>query len=80
MDIFQWLTDTTVGKCVFTMLVSMVSMWAVRVGLSYFFVYQLDMKLTGVWLAMCLDWVVRAIAFVWRYCNGKWLHKKVIDL
>ena len=38
------------------------------------------MKLTGVWLAMCLDWVVRAIAFVWRYCSGKWLHKKVIDL
>ena len=68
------------GDSRFTMLVSMVSMWAVRVGLSYFFVYQLDMKLTGVWLAMCLDWVVRAIAFVWRYCSGKWLHKKVIDL
>ena len=68
------------GDSRFTMLVSMVSMWAVRVGLSYFFVYQLNMKLTGVWLAMCLDWVVRAIAFVWRYCSGKWLHKKVIDL
>ena len=80
MDLMQWLTETAGGEFLWTMLVSMVSMGAVRVGLSYFFVYQLDMKLTGVWLAMCLDWVVRAIAFVWRYCSGKWLHKKVIDL
>lgn len=54
-------------------------MWAVRIGLSYFFVYEMGMKLTGVWLAMCLDWVVRATAFVWRYLSGKWLHQKVID-
>ena len=39
----------------------------------------MGMKLTGVWLAMCLDWVVRATAFVWRYLSGKWLHQKVID-
>ena len=40
---------------------------------------EMGMKLTGVWLAMCLDWVVRATAFVWRYLSGKWLHQKVID-
>ena len=68
------------GDSRFTMLVSVAAMWAVRIGLSYFFVYEMGMKLTGVWLAMCLDWVVRATAFVWRYLSGKWLHQKVIDV
>ena len=67
------------GDSRFTMMVSIIAMWAVRVGLSYFFVYNMGMKLTGVWLAMCLDWIVRAAAFVWRYLSGKWLHQKVID-
>ena len=35
MDIFQWLTDTTVGKCVFTMLVSMVPIIELRGGLPF---------------------------------------------
>ena len=68
------------GDSRFTMMVSIIAMWAVRVGLSYFFVYNMGMKLTGVWLAMCLDWIVRAAAFVWRYLSGKWLHQKVIDM
>lgn len=68
------------GDSRFTMMVSIIAMWAVRVGLSYFFVYNMGMKLTGVWLAMCLDWIVRATAFVWRYLSGKWLHQKVIDM
>ena len=68
------------GDSRFTMMVSIIAMWAVRVGLSYFFVYNMGMKLTGVWLAMCLDWIVRAAAFFWRYLSGKWLHQKVIDM
>lgn len=35
MDIFQWLTDTMVGKCVFTMLVSMVPIIELRGGLPF---------------------------------------------
>ena len=35
MEIFQWLTDTTVGKCVFTMLVSMVPIIELRGGLPF---------------------------------------------
>ena len=35
MEIFQWLTDTTAGKCVFTMLVSMVPIIELRGGLPF---------------------------------------------
>ena len=29
----------------------------------------------GVWVAMTMDWVVRAIFFVLRYRSGKWQHQ-----
>ncbi len=35
MEIFQWLTDTTMGKCVFTMLVSMLPIIELRGGLPF---------------------------------------------
>ena len=35
MDIFQWLTDTQLGKCVFTMLVSMIPIIELRGGLPF---------------------------------------------
>ncbi|MBR4098380.1 MAG: small multi-drug export protein [Clostridium sp.] len=35
MEIFQWLTDTTFGKCIFTMLVSMVPIIELRGGLPF---------------------------------------------
>ena len=34
MDIFQWLTGTTMGKCMFTMLVSMIPIVELRGGPS----------------------------------------------
>ena len=35
MEIFQWLTDTTPGKCLFTMLVSMIPIIELRGGLPF---------------------------------------------
>lgn len=35
MEIFQFLTDTTLGKCVFTMLVSMLPIIELRAGLPF---------------------------------------------
>ena len=39
MDIFQFLTDTTGGKCLFTMLVSMVPIIELRGGLPYYLAF-----------------------------------------
>ena len=35
MELFQWLTDTTMGKCIFTMLVSMLPIIELRGGLPF---------------------------------------------
>ena len=66
------------GDAKFTMLVSIVSMWTFRVVLSYFFVLQLRMGLTGVWFGMFIDWICRCLCFGIRFLRGKWMEHKVI--
>ena len=68
------------GDAKFTMLVSIISMWLFRVILSYFFVQQLHMGLTGVWLGMFIDWIFRSLCFGLRFLSGRWMeHKVLID-
>ena len=66
------------GDAKFTMLVSIASMWVFRVILSYFFVLQMHMGLTGVWFGMFVDWICRSILFGVRFYSGKWMEHKVI--
>jgi len=78
------------GDATYTMIISMASMWIIRVGLS--FVFQRT-RLCGlmdffnlpecygalcVWFAMICDWLVRIAFIVTRIASGKWLNKKVI--
>ncbi|MDL2217172.1 MATE family efflux transporter [Christensenellaceae bacterium OttesenSCG-928-M15] len=67
------------GDAKFPMIVSIISMWVVRVGLSYVFHYAFDIGLQSIWLAMYADWLVRAVFFLLRYKSGKWKTMKVID-
>ncbi len=62
----------------FTMLVSIFSMWIFRYFLSFLLARDLGLRLVGVWLAMIVDWIVRAILFVYRYKGGKWKYKKLV--
>lgn len=64
------------GDAKFTMVVSMVSMWVFRIGLSYLLVPQIG--LLGVWVAMFVDWIVRAVVFLFRFLGGRWKTKRVI--
>ena len=68
------------GDAMFTMGVSLCSMFACRVALSYVLACEwgLGLGLLGVWLAMIADWVVRAVFFLARYRQGKWKRIKVI--
>lgn len=70
----------------FSMKISVFSMWVFRVALSYVFAKEsislfgftipgLSMSVLGVWVAMYVDWVFRAILFVIRFISGKWLTK-----
>lgn len=65
------------GDAKFTMTVSMLSMWIIRVGLSYFFA-NLGWGLQGVWFAMYVDWIVRGAAFTARMVTGGWKNKKLV--
>ena len=72
------------GQAAFTMITSIVTMWVVRVGLSYVFAATGTLGLIdfmgwppeygaeGTWLAMVTDWVVRSALFVWCFRSGRW--------
>ena len=70
----------------FTLVVSMISMWVFRVALSYPLALEsfnifgvtfpgLGLGAMGVWIAMTVDWLFRAILFAYRHLSGKWLTK-----
>lgn len=57
----------------FSLVVGTASMWITRVIGSWFFGVCLGMQAYGVFLAMCLDWVVRALFFRRWFNSGHWL-------
>ena len=68
----------------YPLVISMISMWAFRVALSYVFAQQtvsvfgfgfagLSMGAFGVWLAMGVDWLFRGVLFLLHYLRGKWV-------
>lgn len=52
---------------VFTLVVSVLSMFIFRIGFSYLFHYTLALGALGVWIAMVIDWLAKAIVFIIRY-------------
>lgn len=75
----------------FTLFVSMISMWVLRVALAYFLALDtvtifkvinipgLGLGIKGVWLAMFLDWILRSTLYFIRYLRGKWLKVKLLE-
>ncbi len=59
----------------FTMGIAIFSMWVFRIAASYLLVMQFNMNIVGVWIAMVIDWLFRAIVFVTRYVRGTWQTK-----
>ena len=59
----------------YTMIISMISMWVFRVGLSYVFGKFMHMGVMGVWYAMVCDWTFRAVIYGTRFIRGTWLTK-----
>lgn len=83
VSIFIWPMSFTLpnalraaGDVMYTMVVSVASMWAIRVGLAYVLGVMLGFGLTGVWVAMFLDWACRTAFFGYHFYSGKWLEAK----
>ena len=51
----------------FTMMVSVISMWAFRIGFAYVFVNLFKLGVPGVWYGMFIDWAFRAAVFLARF-------------
>ncbi len=66
------------GDVRFTMTVSIVSMWAFRIGFSYLLAKGLQMGVLGVWIAMTIDWAFRILCFAIRFFRGKWKDKQLL--
>ncbi|MDD3393551.1 MAG: MATE family efflux transporter [Anaerotignum sp.] len=56
----------------FCMVWSIFSMWFFRIVFSYILGVYFEMGLFGVWVAMIIDWCVRALFFIVRYHGKKW--------
>lgn len=56
----------------FTMVLSIFSMFAFRIGFSYIIGVNMNYGIIGIWIAMIMDWIFRVVCFVWRYFSGKW--------
>jgi putative MATE family efflux protein len=66
------------GDARYCMIAAAISMWAVRVLFSYILAYSFRIGPPGVWIAMALDWYLRAACYILRFRSGKWKEKRVI--
>lgn len=63
------------GDVMVPMMTSIFSMWVFRLALSYLLGTMCGMGLMGVWIAMSVDWVFRAVCFLLRFRGNKWERK-----
>lgn len=67
------------GDAKFTMIISMISMIFCRVIGSWFLGIYLNMGITGIWISMIVDWIIRSLFYIPRVLSGKW-HKKSAEI
>ena len=66
------------GDVRFTMIVSICSMFVLRISCAYILAIFLHLGVIGVWIAMGLDWTFCSTTFMIRFKRGKWKNFKVI--
>ena len=63
----------------YTMVVGVTSMWILRIGLGIVISKYMNVGMFGVWIAMFIDWFVRAFFFIIRYRSNKWETKTLSE-
>lgn len=67
------------GDIKFPTYLGMGSMWGVAVLFSYILGMLLDMGLTGIWIAMAMDEILRGIVVWIRWIRGSWRNRSVVE-
>ena len=60
------------------MYISLFVMFTCRIALSYIIADYFDIGVFGTWIAMFIDWYVRAAIYIYRYFSGKWMEYRVV--
>ena len=60
------------------MYISLGVMFTCRIALSYVIADWLGIGVFGTWIAMFIDWYVRAGIYIYRYFSGKWMEYRAI--
>ena len=71
-------TLRSAGDAVYSSVVSLITMWAIRVFAGYIAAIPLGYGIEGVWVCMSLEWVVRFFFFLARFMGKSWLNKQTI--
>lgn len=65
------------GDTMFTMIMSLISLWLVRIPVSYYL--SLKIGTLGIWWGIPIAWSVGAVFSYLYYFSGKWKSKSVIN-
>jgi putative MATE family efflux protein len=65
-------TFRAAGDAKFPMTVGILSMFLCRIALAYVVGIYLNMGMFGTWVAMFIDWIIKALIFTYRYITEKW--------
>lgn len=60
------------GDVRFSLLVSIIGMWGLRIGLVWLAIHPLGLGVAGVWLAIAADCFIRMVLCIWRIKSRKW--------
>ncbi|HZK01225.1 MAG TPA: MATE family efflux transporter [Tissierellaceae bacterium] len=60
------------GDTVSTLIVSLIGVFVIRLSLAYVLINIVGLGLTGAWLAMLADQIIRWVGISLRYRTGKW--------
>ena len=60
------------------MYISLAVMFICRIGLSYVIAEWMGIGVFGTWIAMFIDWYVRAGIYIYRYFSNKWTEYRVV--
>ena len=60
------------------MYISLAVMFTCRIALSYVIADWMGIGVFGTWIAMFIDWYVRAAIYIYRYFSNKWTESRVV--
>ncbi len=60
------------------MYISLAVMFTCRIALSYVIADWMGVGVFGTWIAMFVDWYVRAAIYIYRYFSNKWTEYRVV--